>query len=169
VGCALRKTRLCSIAVGVECRHDESAKRWLDSFANRNKEIKQLLLEHSKKSVSIDFVFELFLRKIMRFFKQEKERQELRLETLNRIKHKVGIRLMRYAQPEIIGICLAMSSLELPPYVLLWIIDWLPNYDRLSHHKKIHLIESVRASIWKIKGNSVVVVVVVRSRCAGAE
>ena len=45
-----------------------------------------------------------------------------------------------------------MSALELPPYVLLWIIDFLPNYDFLSHHKKIHLIESVRASIWKIKG-----------------
>jgi hypothetical protein len=83
---------------------------------------------------------------------QEKERQELRLETLNRIKHKIGIRLMRYAQPEIIGICLAMSSFDLPPYVLLWIIDWLPNYDRLSHHKKIQLIESVRVSIWKING-----------------
>jgi rubredoxin len=53
-----------------------------------------------------------------------------------------------------IGICLAMSSLQLPPYVLRWIIDWLPNYDRLSHHKKIRLIESVRASIWKIKGKA---------------
>jgi hypothetical protein len=88
----------------------------------------------------------------MRSCFQEKDRQELRLETLNRIKRKVGVRLMRYAQPDIIGICLTMSSLELPPYVLLWIIDWLPNYDRLSHHKKIRLIESVRASIWKIKG-----------------
>ena len=29
------------------------------------------------------------------------------------------------------------SALELPPYVLLWIIDWLPNYyDKLSHQKK---------------------------------
>jgi hypothetical protein len=32
----------------------------------------------------------------------------------------------------------------------------LPNYDRLSHHKKIHLIESVRNSIWKIKGSKLV-------------
>jgi hypothetical protein len=73
------------------------------------------------------------------------------MEALTRIQQKVGTRLMRIKQDEIIGICLAMSSLELPPYVLLWIIDWLPNYDRLSHHKKIHLIESVRASIWKLK------------------
>jgi hypothetical protein len=82
---------------------------------------------------------------------QEKERQEFRVQTLSRIKQKVAIRLMRYAQPEIIGICIALSSFELPPYVLLWIIDWLPNYDRLSHHKKIQLIESVRNSIWKIR------------------
>lgn len=43
--------------------------------------------------------------------------------------------MTRYAQEEIIGICVAMSSLDLPPYVLLWIIDRLPNYDRLSHQK----------------------------------
>ena len=66
------------------------------------------------------------------------------------IQHNVSIRLMRYAQPEIIGICLAFAPLELPPYVLLWITDFLPNYDKLSH-KKIALITSVRNSIWKIR------------------
>jgi hypothetical protein len=45
-----------------------------------------------------------------------------------------------------------MSSTELPQYVLLWIIDYLPNYDMLSHLEKIRLIESCRDSIWKIKG-----------------
>jgi hypothetical protein len=48
-----------------------------------------------------------------------------------------------------------MSSLELSPYVLLWIMDWLSNYWRLSHHKKIELITSVRDSVWKIKGQQV--------------
>ena len=57
---------------------------------------------------------------------------------------------MRFAQPDIIGICLALAPLELPPYVLLWIVDWLPRYDLLSHHKKIHLIESVVRSIRKL-------------------
>ena len=74
---------------------------------------------------------------------------------MNAIRARYAIRLMRWAQPEIVGICLAMSSLELPPYVLLWIIDFLPNYDKLSHHKKIELITSVRASIWKIQGKTV--------------
>ena len=76
---------------------------------------------------------------------------QTRKETLQRIRARLAIRLMRFAQDEIIGICLAMSSLDLPPYVLLWIIDELPNYDLLSHHKKIELITSVRDSIWKLK------------------
>jgi hypothetical protein len=116
-----------------------------------NKEIQQLLLEHSKKSVSIDFVESL--RETIFFSNRKRNDKSCDWKHCNRIISSLSIRLMRYAQPEIIGICLAMSSLELPPYVLLWIIDWLPNYDRLSHHKKIHLIESVRNSIWKIKGN----------------
>lgn len=59
---------------------------------------------------------------------------------------------MRYAHADIINICLALAPLDLPPYVLLWIMDWLPNYDRLSHHKKIELIESVVKSIRAVKG-----------------
>lgn len=45
-----------------------------------------------------------------------------------------------------------MSSLRLPPYVLLEIVDWLPFYERVvSHRRKIRLIESVRDSIRKIR------------------
>ncbi len=80
---------------------------------------------------------------------QAREREQQRWETLNRIQTKVGSRLMKYAHGDIIGICLAMCKLDLPPYVLLWIIDWLPIYHLLSHHKKIYLIENVRNSIWK--------------------
>jgi len=71
---------------------------------------------------------------------------------IDQIQHKVSIRLMRYAQNNIVLICLAFAYLELPPYVLLWIMDFLPNYDKLSHHKKIELITAVRDSIWKLKG-----------------
>ena len=81
------------------------------------------------------------------------EREQTRSKTLVRIRSELGIRLMQFAQPEIIGICLALAPLELPPYVLLWIVDWLPRYDLLSHHKKIHLIESVVQSIRKLKGS----------------
>ena len=84
---------------------------------------------------------------------QALEREQTRSETLARIRSDVGARFMQFAQPDIIGICLALAPLELPPYVLLWIVDWLPRYDLLSHHKKIHLIESVVQSIRKLKGS----------------
>ena len=80
------------------------------------------------------------------------------METLARILFELGVRLMRFAQPEIIGICLALAPLELPPYVLLWIVDWLPRYDLLSHHAKIHLIESVVKSIRKLKGSQSILI-----------
>jgi hypothetical protein len=57
---------------------------------------------------------------------------------------------MRWAHPDIIDICLALAPFDLPPYVLLEIIDWLPQFEKVSHHKKIHLIQSVWNSIRKI-------------------
>lgn len=51
----------------------------------------------------------------------------------------------------ILDAVIAMSPLQLPPYVLLWIFDQLPHMERgVSHVKKIRLIESVRNSIWTI-------------------
>lgn len=37
----------------------------------------------------------------------------------------------------LLDICIAMSVLRLPPYVMLWIIDWVPHYDLVSHRRKI--------------------------------
>jgi hypothetical protein len=54
----------------------------------------------------------------------------------------------------ILNICIAMSSLQLPNYVLLEIIDWLPYYEAaISHLKKIRLIEAANRSISRLKGN----------------
>ncbi len=83
---------------------------------------------------------------------KESEREQMKENLLNRVRAPLSVRLMQHAQPDIIGICLAFAPLELPPYVLLWITDFLPNYNLLSHHKKIELITSVRDSIWKVKG-----------------
>ena len=77
---------------------------------------------------------------------------------MSRARSELGARLMRLAHPDIIGICLALAPLDLPPYVLLWIVDWLPRYDLLSHHKKIHLIESVVKSIRKLKGSQSILI-----------
>jgi hypothetical protein len=40
-----------------------------------------------------------------------------------------------------------MSSLRLPAYELLFIVDHLPGFQMVSHFKKIRLIQSVQQSI----------------------
>lgn len=50
----------------------------------------------------------------------------------------------------ILDACIGMASIALPPYVLLWIIDWLPGMHNASHRKMIELIVSVRDSMNKI-------------------
>lgn len=57
----------------------------------------------------------------------------------------------RYRWEIIKDICIAFTSLALPPYVLLEIIDWLPNIEYERHFKKISLIVSMRNSIRKIQ------------------
>ena len=54
---------------------------------------------------------------------------------------------------EIIDVCVAFASLDLPPYVLLEIIDWLPFNIYVEHKKKIDLIVNLKKSISKIFEN----------------
>jgi ankyrin repeat protein len=79
--------------------------------------------------------------------KTVQQRIDERNSTMKDIKHKLGIRLMEFAQPEILDTCIAMAPLTLPAYVMLWILDELPNYHRVSHIRKIRLIENVIKSI----------------------
>ena len=51
----------------------------------------------------------------------------------------------------IIDVCISLHSLDLPPYVLLEIIDWFDFYQFVNQKKKIDLIVNVRKSIEKIK------------------
>lgn len=54
---------------------------------------------------------------------------------------------------KIVDFCIGMASLELPPYVLLWIFDELPHMHHASHVKKIRVIEDVMKSIRKVKND----------------
>jgi hypothetical protein len=56
-----------------------------------------------------------------------------------------------YRQESIKDICIAFAPFNLPPYVLLEIIDWLPNIIYERHLTKINLIVSLIKSIRKIK------------------
>ena len=61
----------------------------------------------------------------------------------------------------VIDICIALASLRLPPYIVLWIIDQIPpmshrftykdNDDYDPHHlRKLRLIEGVERAVERI-------------------
>ena len=57
----------------------------------------------------------------------------------------------KYQHGVLLDICIALANLELPPYVILWIGDFVEYLEWQSHLKKIRLIESVRSSIWSVQ------------------
>lgn len=50
----------------------------------------------------------------------------------------------------VFGVAFALSALELTPYVVLWIVDWLPRMHFMRHLRKVRLIESVQTSIRRV-------------------
>lgn len=58
----------------------------------------------------------------------------------------------RAANNYLIGVCLALASLRLPAYCLLWIVDCLDGFEQgIKHIKKIRRIEATIISIRKCK------------------
>lgn len=56
----------------------------------------------------------------------------------------------RFNHGVILDASLALLS-QLPPYVVLEVLDWLPGMERQSHVRKIRLIEAVRDSVRRIR------------------
>lgn len=52
---------------------------------------------------------------------------------------------------KIVDVCFALLDEPFPPYVLLEILDWLPAMHWQNHIAKIRLIESVRASMRRVR------------------
>lgn len=65
-------------------------------------------------------------------------------------KSEAVYRRRRRYHDTILGVALCLSHI-FPPYVLLEIIDWLPYLYLYPHRYKIHLLESIRASIVRAK------------------
>lgn len=53
----------------------------------------------------------------------------------------------------ICDICIALSSLKLPIYVILWIVDWIDGWSDVADSKRINCIDTLRQSIGKWKKN----------------
>jgi len=94
-----------------------------------------------KPTLSIDFTCDSPIRRsLLKFYNRHNELNRNKLEW-----SKIA--------NQIIDICIALQSLNLPPYVLLEIIDWLPLFEYVDHKKKIDLIINVKKSISKIVEN----------------
>lgn len=62
-----------------------------------------------------------------------------------------------YGNSDIVGqikcLTIALSPLELPPYIVLWILEWShPNIQRLNQPRLVALLEGIRNSRLKLKG-----------------
>ena len=66
---------------------------------------------------------------------------------------KIYIRSIRWktVHGQVVDFCLAIMPLNLPPYVMLEIFDWLPLMEHVRHYNKIRLIESCIRSYRKIE------------------
>ncbi len=58
-----------------------------------------------------------------------------------------------YPKGGLIGTIIALLPLELPPYVVLWILEWTYiAISKMNRLKLVALLEGIRNSRWKIKG-----------------
>ena len=55
----------------------------------------------------------------------------------------------RVARQRLVEVCLILST-HLPPYVILEIFDWLDEFHRLPHSRKIKTIIGVHQSVQKL-------------------
>jgi hypothetical protein len=50
----------------------------------------------------------------------------------------------------ILDCSIALASLDLPVYIILWIVDFLPGTQFVAHIKKVRYIEALKKSIRKV-------------------
>ena len=56
---------------------------------------------------------------------------------------------------EFVGVCMALSPLELTPYVINWILSWLTPFALKNELLKLRLIESVQASCRRMRDKKI--------------
>ena len=82
------------------------------------------------------------------FIKQQNSPRETPLQYAIRKNHTAIVTCIRTtwsktAHQNLLSISLALAPLQLPAYVILWIIDWLPEYSQKPEIRKIRLIQGV--------------------------
>jgi hypothetical protein len=124
--------------MAVYSNHDEIVKQLIEMGVNVDENTDQDWL------ISLDFSG--------CYIKQQGSPHETPLQYAIRKDHTAIVTCIRAtwsktAHQNLVGICLALAPLCLPAYVVLWIIDWLPEYARKPEIKKIRLIQGVTESV----------------------
>ena len=72
--------------------------------------------------------------------------REFNNSNANRLKYSSWLTISN----QIIDVCIAFAKFDIPAYVLLEIVDWLPYFECVERKKKIDLIINVKKTIEKV-------------------
>jgi hypothetical protein len=77
------------------------------------------------------------------------ERKEIAFFTLQSAKEKLAKNMLKFAHYELLNIYIALRILQIPVYVMLEIVMWLPNYDFFSAFQIVRVLEKIRKTLYK--------------------
>ena len=85
------------------------------------------------------------------FAMDKHSRMELLRDTKRSAETEISASLFKLTKCTIISVCISIFPTGLLPYVVLEIVDWLPNYHLVPHWHKITLIQNCFESMRKMK------------------
>ncbi len=136
--------------------HDVT-KRISASMAIRNIEIFKFFISLGVEvpgSFPASTDFELFVKEERKYSQlTTTEREQLAEQTKKSLRNEVANNMLKFAQEEVLDICIALKSADIPLYVMKEIVGWLPNYDIFTDFQIVRLLEKIYKSTRKIKQN----------------
>lgn len=133
---------------------DDITKRVTVSMAMRSIECFKLFLSLGAEipdSFPVSEDFELYVVEVRKYLLLKRtERKQLAEQTMKSLRKEVANNMLKFAQEEVLDICIALKSAEIPLYVMKEIVGWLPNYDIFSDFQIVRMLEKIYESTRKI-------------------
>jgi len=129
-------------------------KRVTVSMAMRSIECFKLFLSLGAEipdSFPVSEDFELYVVEVRKYLLLKRtERKQLAEQTMKSLRKEVANNMLKFAQEEVLDICIALKSAEIPLYVMKEIVGWLPNYDIFTDFQIVRVLEKIYESTRKI-------------------
>lgn len=133
---------------------DDITKRVTVSMAMRSIECFKLFLSLGAEipdSFPVSEDFELYVVEVRKYLLLKRtERKQLAEQTMKSLRKEVANNMLKFAQEEVLDICIALKSAEIPLYVMKEIVAWLPNYDIFTDFQIVRVLEKIYESTRKI-------------------